>query len=373
MACFLETTVTNMIMHVGMMAKISFTSKQFVVDATAIERMLLMARQPKDGGITWTNETWNPIRGCSRVSEGCRNCYAERTAARFSGPGQPYEGLAKFHDLAADLGVASHWTGDVRFIPELLDQPMRWRKPRTIFVNSMSDLFHEKVTDEWIYKIFAVMRRCPQHTFQILTKRPERMRDYMVSSHTGMHGSGVHLVTAAQGQIGKCCANVWLGVSVEDQKTADERIPVLLSTPAAVRWVSYEPALGPINFQCIKETCPDHDNYFDSVSGIRLIRPQIDWIVAGGESGPGARPAHPDWFRTVRDQCSHAGVPFFFKQWGEWLHLSQVPAVLTEREREVMTFRALSVPNAHGVEYLRIGKKRAGGLLDGVSHREFPR
>lgn len=235
--------------------------------------------------IEWTEATWNPIRGCSRVSEGCRNCYAERVAARFSGPGQPYEGLAKWRTIGGpECAVATHperepqWTGEVRFIEERLTDPFRWSKPKRIFVNSMSDLFHEKVKDEWIAEIFSIMARTPQHVYQILTKRPERMRQH-----------------------GRCncyskpLPNVWLGVSVEDQKTADERIPPLLETPAAVRWVSYEPALGPVDFR---------------------FSDRLHWIVIGGESGPGARPFDIQWARDVIAQCKAAGVPCFVKQLG---------------------------------------------------------
>lgn len=334
--------------------------------------------------IEWTDATWNPIRGCSRVSEGCRNCYAERTAARFAGPGQPYEGLA----ISATASRAAQWTGDVRFIPELLDQPLHWRRPRKIFVNSMSDLFHEKIKPEWVIQIFAVMALCPHHAFQILTKRPEVMRTYLQGNLAGNSVLGkawMMLGRYPKHQHAKLAErpwplpNVWLGVSVEGQKTADERIPLLLSTPAAVRWVSYEPALGPVDFNNLP-SASGIGRYLDSLSNAgvdpgALIPNKLDWIVAGGESGPGARPANPEWFRGVRDQCVAAGVPFFFKQWGEWLHLSQVPAVLTEREREIMTFRGMrqAYPKTLGIEYLRIGKKRAGALLDGMVYREFPR
>lgn len=306
--------------------------------------------------IEWTDATWNPIRGCSRVSEGCRNCYAERTAARFSGPGQPYEGLALYRDLQADLKIIPHWTGDVRFIPELLDQPLRWKRPRKIFVNSMSDLFHEKVPIEMIDQIFSVMWRAPQHTFQILTKRPGRMQSYMCAGYR-MNGATWPL------------PNVWLGVSVEDQKTADERIPLLLQTPAAVRWVSYEPALGPVDFS--DWLLRPHGDQYGAFS--------LDWVVAGGESGPGARCAHPQWIRAARDQCQAAGVPFFFKQWGEWLNSSQLRPAFTDAELDRISFKTVrrepedNKPNAGLADlYFRVGKKRAGHLLDGVEWQEFP-
>lgn len=263
-----------------------------------------MAKQPKDGGITWTNETWNPIRGCSRVSHGCEHCYAERVAARFSGPGLPYEGLAIIKN------GDPHWTGEVRFIEERLADPLRWKRPRMIFVNSMSDLFHEKVKDEWIKNIFSIMESARQHRFQILTKRPQRMLDW-VNKFDGW------LMYAGQTSFTGRLPHVWLGVSVEDQKTAGERIPLLLQTPAAVRWVSYEPALGPVDFDgylvqggelCIGESSKGESVYGDG----------LDWIVVGGESGPEARGMDIAWARETVRQCKAAGVPCFVKQLGKW-------------------------------------------------------
>jgi protein gp37 len=283
--------------------------------------------------IEWTDATWNPIRGCSRVSEGCRFCYAERVAARFSGIGMPYEGLAV---VKSD---GPHWTGEVRFIEERLGDPLRWRKPRRIFVNSMSDLFHEKLNTDAIVRICEVMGRAKQHIFQVLTKRPERM---------------LGLLTDLQAFGGNPPGHIWWGVSVEDQATADERIPLLLQTPAAVRWVSYEPALGPVDFTAIRRTRAE--GFMRPLDG-RFNK--LDWIVAGGESGHGARPAHPDWFRSVRDQCVAAGVPFFFKQWGEW------------RPKEKRGYGSIGFFN-DGTEVERVGKKAAGRLLDGREWNQYP-
>ena len=275
--------------------------------------------------IEWTDATWNPVRGCSRVSEGCRNCYAERTAARFAGTMRPYadrplEGLAlatppPFAGFVTKVNGHPAWTGKVELIEKHLEDPLHWGDPKRIFVNSMSDLFHEELDDESISTVFAVMSQSPQHTFQILTKRPKRMLEWFSRWNVtdGVEESGMT-------RFGWCHANtdgrwplpnVWLGVSVEDQATADERIPLLLQTPAAVRFVSYEPALGPVEFTAVGE--PPINALWKG--GFRDGR--IDWVIAGGESGPGARPAHPQWFRDVRDQCQAAGVPFFFKQWGE--------------------------------------------------------
>lgn len=345
--------------------------------------------------IEWTDATWNPIRGCTRVSEGCRNCYAERTAARFRGPGQPYEGLVT---LAREPGEESkgdpRWTGAIQVVPQLADQPLRWKRPRRIFVNSMSDLFHEKVSTYWIDVIFAVMAFCPRHTFQILTKRPGVALNYLKT--TGVRSRILNLAYEAMGHYPKYkhggvmnsifpLPNVWLGVSVEDQKTADERIPLLLQTPAAVRWVSYEPALGPVDFTKYLTS-----GWKDIITGkwyphhpksetLEQDVPILDWLVAGGESGPGARPAHPDWFRSVRDQCQAAGVPFFFKQWGEWLPIDQFPKdekgdpVDPAHPRRMYQGLDLYATQKCGfVRCVRVGKKLAGHLLDGETWQQFP-
>ena len=250
--------------------------------------------------IEWTDATWNPVTGCSRVSAGCEHCYAERLAA------------TRMKNHPSRQGLTDHngrWTGGVRFNPGWLDQPIRWSKPRRIFVCAHSDLFHENVDTEWIDKIFAVMAMCPEHVFQVLTKRPQRMRDYIVQfdgdeamervirqAEIIAGSKGMDIVSDATMV---ALPNVWLGVSAEDQQTADERIPILLGTPAAVRWLSLEPLLGPIDLTRL---------FHDYIP--------IDWVVVGGESGPGARRMDPRWVRSLRDQCVSMGIPFFFKQWG---------------------------------------------------------
>lgn len=218
--------------------------------------------------IEWTQEVWSPVTGCAKVSPGCKHCYAERMHARLTRMGK-----AKYSRPFSE--VVCH--------PDTLDIPRRWRKPRTIFVCSMSDLFNVHVPTQFIQRVFDTMFDCPRHTFQVLTKRTERM-----SAFLNQHVRWPRL------------PNVWVGTSVEDQKCADERIPYLQATSAAVRFLSVEPLLGPIEFG---------PNGLDG----------IDWVIAGGESGPGARPMDPRWVRTVRDQC--VGNPkirtaFFFKQWG---------------------------------------------------------
>ncbi len=276
--------------------------------------------------IEWTDVTWNPVRGCSRVSPGCENCYAERTAARFAGPGQPYEGLVR-------LGPnGPRWTGRVRLVTSggTLDAPLSWRSPRRVFVNSMSDLFHEALGDLEIAAAFAVMVLCPQHTFQCLTKRADRMRDWMNNIENRI-GIELHLRTWASFRLDVPIAkaaraaslplrwpppNVWLGVSVEDQQRADERIPLLLETPAAVRFLSVEPLLGPVDLrQPFQRDFPDSFDT-DGTDPRATWAELLDWVIVGGESGPAARPCDVAWIRSIVEQCRAAAVPVFVKQLG---------------------------------------------------------
>jgi protein gp37 len=288
--------------------------------------------------IEWTDATWGPVRGCSRVSDGCTNCYAMSLAHRFAGPGKLYDGLTTIRRGKVD------WSGVVRLIPEQLAQPLRWKKPRRIFVNSMSDLFHESLTNEEIAAVFGVMAAAPQHTFQVLTKRPKRAAEWFkwVGGKDGYSQNGalhVALCDAMQGQVDwdlddRHCEellsnanewplhNVWLGVSTEDQKTADERIPLLLELPAAVRFISAEPLLGSLNLMRLRGKGIVHRNAltgFLESSDTLLTRdalPGLDWVIVGGESGNGARPFHVDWARSIVGQCRDAGVACFVKQLG---------------------------------------------------------
>lgn len=347
-----------------------------------------------NSAIEWTDATWNPVRGCSLVSAGCTNCYAMRQAHRFSGRGQPYEGLTK---------MTSHgpvWTGKIRLVPELLDQPLHWRKPRRIFVNSMSDLFHENVPFRFVDTVFAIMAmtgrhgRDEPHTFQILTKRPQRMLKYLLTPdrpHLVYRAIEIVASAANENERAGCwlaqtkqrffpLPNVWLGVSVEDQATADERIPLLLQTPAAVRFLSCEPLLGPISFEGL------FANPANPRDGTNALE-EIDWLIAGGESGPRARPSHPDWFRDLRDQCQAVGVPFFFKQWGEWEIASAANghhdcSMASNGARWVHNdglvngpswFRDDKREDTEPVGMIRVGKKAAGNVLDGRTWEEYPR
>lgn len=268
-----------------------------------------------DSSIEWTDKTWNPVRGCTRVSEGCRHCYAERVAARFSGPGQPYEGLvtSKLKVISDDeQRIEARWTGDVRFIASALVEPLRWRKPQRVFVNSMSDLFHDGFSNEQIAAVFGVMAACPQHTFIVLTKRAGRMRawfEWIASTPRLLCAAAavIHIGRALEDGAAETwpLPNVILGVSVENQAAADERISDLLATPAAVRCISAEPLLGPLD---LSAPCPPNARPF-------LRSPdRISWVIAGCESGAGARPCDIAWLRSLRDQCAAAAVPFFLKQ-----------------------------------------------------------
>ena len=273
--------------------------------------------------IEWTDDTWNPVRGCSRYSPGCLNCYAERQAVRQSGPGGKYEGLVR------STPSGPRWTGKVAFDEKKLVEPLSWRKPRRVFVNSMSDLFHEALTDEQIDRVFAVMALADQHTFQCLTKRPQRMRDYLREIQDDLKDTHHWAALASEITDSPCAVgtvesrdwplpNVWLGVSVEDQKTADERIPILLDTPAAVRFVSVEPMLGPVDFKRVKTACGAWATGC-CCSAPACMHTKLDWVIVGGESGPGARPCDVALIRGIVRQCRESGTAVFVKQLGRFI------------------------------------------------------
>ena len=263
--------------------------------------------------IAWTDATWNPLRGCTEISPGCAHCYAAAIAARFSGPGKPFEGLAY-----RDANGKAHWTGKIATAPEKLREPLTWRKPRMVFVNSMSDLFHEDVPEEYIAAVFGIMGIASQHTFQVLTKRAARMADVLsrltwdqcLSALSTTYPYGL---TAAGAVPPWPLPNVWLGTSVENQKCADERIPHLLRTPARVRFLSCEPLLGPIDI----ERATPCGYYCDETSGhVDHSLRRLDWVIVGGESGPGARPCDLAWIRSIVRQCKTVGTACFVKQAG---------------------------------------------------------
>lgn len=371
--------------------------------------------------IEWCDATWNPIVGCSRVSAGCENCYAEKVAYRF-------KHITKFENVVCE--DKPKWNNSVFFDDKALEMPLRWKKPRRIFVCSMGDLFHKNVPDEWIDKVFAIMALCPQHTFMVLTKRPERMREYFNNlyicktvmtaaarvrcllnprRHSQNFASLRQIAWTYEGgaanQLFKMkepdrvypswvkwpLPNLWLGVSVEDQDSAVDRIPYLLDTPAAVRFVSVGPLLGPIDLTSIKILPKFWPRNYHTKTIVDNAKPEIiteininsingginfgatnhmggccgstsfgklDWVIAEGETGINARATHPDWVRKLRDDCEIADVAFFFKQWGEWCP-----------DAPLFTDADGNCPHPK----MRIGKKKAGNLLDGKQHLEFPK
>lgn len=344
--------------------------------------------------------SWNPTIGCSRASEGCRNCYAAAIAYRFGGGGNGvYAGLTD-----RDGDGTPRFNGTINFSEIRLLEPLKWRKPAVVFVGDMADLFHPNVADAMLDRIFAVMALRPDCLFLLLTKRPERMREYC-SSRDGMGNAQIcHAVNAIPAQLGNRhgalempLPNVWLGVTAEDQTTADERIPHLLATPAAKRFASVEPMLGPVDltdiYYCIfldslrRTPLPDPDDpddpnwpflRYDALRG-HLMRPddiglaRLDWVICGGESGPGARPMHPDWARSLRDQCQAGALPFFFKQWGEYVGGTGDPSgfINLENGEQATGSRHTHAWGTRAVSH-RVGKKRAGRLLDGREWNEVP-
>lgn len=355
--------------------------------------------------IGWTDATWTPIRArrkdsgkvgvhCERVSEAFRNCYA----ATFNRRSLPV------HGTGLDFTRDNREKVEMFVDEDLLPAPLRWKRPRRIFVCSQTDLFGEFVPEEMIDRVFAVMALCPQHTFQVLTKRPERMLQYATTGF-GRLADEIVRFRSSRGDNGVVCPvpwlppgaawwplpHVWLGVTAENQERADERIPLLLRTPAAVRFLSAEPLLGPLD---LSVTPPPHGSI--PINGATMadirgclpkwqtspmrakLRSGLDWVITGGESGPGARPSHPDWFRSLRDQCVAAGVPFFHKQNGEWF-----PAPMWNPRRPPNQQLALypdgsfvdddANPDIVGAQrMIRVGKAAAGRTLDGQEWSQFP-
>jgi len=250
-------------------------------------------------------ETWNPLASCSPVSPGCDHCYGARLA---SGP-------LSGHPLYKDLARDGRWTGQVRLDWEQLEKPLRWRKSRTVFVCSMSDLFHRAVPFAFIAALLNTIadERCADSIFRIVTKRPERILEFW--DWVGDHEPGDSWL-ALRMETNEALPNVCWGVIAEDQQRADERIPVLLDCPAALRFASCEPLLGPVDLSA------------------HIGRTGLDWVIAGGETGQAARPMHPDWVRSLRDQCYAASVPLFFKAWGEWVPRSHRERLIPIREVE---------------------------------------
>ncbi|MCE7797885.1 phage Gp37/Gp68 family protein [Sphingobium sufflavum] len=304
--------------------------------------------------IEWTDATVNAVNGCTVLSPGCKHCYAMRLA------GTRMKNHPTRVGLTVDTKAGPVWNGDVRLHEPALLQPLRWRKPKRIFWNAHGDLFHDAVPDAWIDRVFAVCAATPQHFHQLLTKRTERMREYL----TARKAAKPIMVPIGDGTLVQHPFNselrppryIWLGTSVEDDAHGRERIADLVETPAAVRFLSMEPLLGPVDYLA---------QYLHA----------LHWVIAGGESGPRARPMHPDWVRTIRDQCAAAGVPFFFKQWGEWVPASVGVATHMIRSDTGHVFPEPRDPancDHFWSGIAKLGKKAAGRLLDGVEHGAMP-
>ncbi len=331
--------------------------------------------------IEWTDKTWNPVTGCDKVSQGCKNCYAEIMHRRL-------------------MHIAPHkytkpFLGNIEVHYDELSKPIKIRKPTRFFVNSMSDLFHDDVPHAFIHSVFLIMEACYQHTFQILTKRPENLINFI----------------NWRAYMPVWPSNVWIGVSCEDQQTADQRIPLLLQVPAAVRFLSCEPLLGPIDLTSIDHPNIEYD-YLNSLTGEVHVNTtgqkdffpyHINWVIVGGESGHHARPMHPDWVRSLRDQCKTAHVPFFFKQWGEYIPFeacAQMPFyqkasggiwydghqldIFDPETGEGGKFQGhkwygpmdsiflCEQTNSSECDFLKVGKANSGNFLDDDRHLNFP-
>lgn len=368
--------------------------------------------------IEWTNKTWNPIVGCRKVSSGCKNCYAIRMAYRLQS--NPHS-KAKYAGTAEKSASGQlNWTGKLNMLDGELLKPLSWKKPAMVFVNSMSDLFHESIPFEFIDKVFAVMALSHQHTFQVLTKRPQRMLEYFKRQYAARVMTELDIIGNENKQLFEACSktafdiaitpkpefpNIWLGVSVENQQAAEERIPLLLQVPAAVRFLSCEPLLGPVDLTNIAQTVSN--GYFgDCLQPYHVPKcdqhiayPTINWVIVGGESGPGARPMHPNWVRSLKDQCNKAGTAFFLKQWGEYYTKSillgsgephfrvfdNMQHWINKAQTWVRGGRCISIDGrechigedfqecAYPVVIMdKVGKKKAGRRLDGKEWSEFP-
>ncbi len=322
--------------------------------------------------IEWTRnpdgskgKVWNPITGCTPVSPGCAHCYADRQAKRFWKD-------RKFSDIAL-------------MSDKIIEAPLHWRKPQRIFAGSMTDFFHADIPDWWLDIVFGIMVLAPQHTFQVLTKRPERMAEYVAGAKQRVYDKAFDI--AGDGRF--ACEvrwplpNLWNGTTVCNQDEADRNIPFLLQTPAAVRFVSVEPMLGPVDLRqyliseqvCCGQSkgqkihCDLDGNYLGATHdccGSPIMTPTLDWVICGGESGPGARPMHPEWARSLRDQCKAAGVPFMFKQHGEWVNADENPDCCEGKKSATVHYMEDGTPMVY------VGKKAAGRLLDGELWDQYP-
>lgn len=378
--------------------------------------------------IEWTNHTWNPVVGCSIESSGCKNCYAMNMAGRLEAINATTGKTPQYVGTTKKVKGKSVWTGKIGIAPDSVwMKPLARKKPTMYFVNSEGDLFHPNVPADAIDRAFAVMALSPQHTFQILTKHPERMRDHVAKYETDVWAdlAAIDMLWSALENLDLTdrrrselewlldqqenfktglafkpflWPHVHLGVSVEDNSQR-HRVATLLDVNSFVRFVSYEPAIGPLDLTAIPCPRSKDDNarhpekaLIDALSGLRsknTVRGRrhhsfkgLDWVICGGESGPGARPMHPDWARFMRDTCAAAGVPFFFKQWGAWakyIDRDIEDPDWRQNYNESTTFQIINLAGGRGFhgervhQMQRIGKSAAGRFLDGKIHDEFPR
>lgn len=351
--------------------------------------------------IEWTDSTWPVVQGCDPVSPGCTNCYAVGVLNRLAANPNP-KISAPLKEVTETHKGKLRFTGKVALREDRLDWPLKWKKPRMIFVPSHGDLFHKDVPDAFIDRVFAMMAVCRPHKFQVLTKRADRMRDYVNRANDQWQGNSDSFADRFQGAMDWNYAwindiddmewplpNVWLGVSAEDQQRANERIPDLLDTPAAIRFVSAEPLLGAIDLNriCLVPQKPGSARagvHIDALtgkfveSGLPYADRGLDWAICGGESGKDARPMHPAWVQSLRDQCAAYHVPFFFKQWGSWRPAHPGDPFAAGKWMHVNgdTFGPVEgeafYPAPLSTHVVRSGKKAAGALLDGVEHKQFP-
>lgn len=306
--------------------------------------------------IEWAERTWNPIVGCSLVSAGCTHCYAMGQAWRMSK--NPNEKIGPKYQGTVELVKGTPvWTGQINVSDEAMLLPLKYKSPTVWFVNSMGDPFHPAVTDAQLDRLFGTMEACPQHIFQVLTKRPRRMRDYLTMRKNAAPimvpiGNGLLEQHPFNNEM-QVPSNIWLGVTIEDKRALIQRAKLLKETPAALRFWSCEPLLGHLGY----------------------IQPDLmpDWVISGGESGKGARPSHPSWHTHLRDLCMKAGIPYFFKQWGAYSPIRQIGGRFDHRERiDTRVMMSGEYGGHNGWPMKRQPKHLSGRTLEGIEYNQMP-
>lgn len=331
-------------------------------------------RGTKQHPIGWLNmpgykpETWNPIVGCSKVSPGCQNCYALTMAKRLAGMERATGRINYRATLMPDKNnIQTEWNGHTFLVNEAFSKPASWKSPRIVFVNSMGDIFHEGHLYEWIDAVFTVMSDYDQHIYILLTKRPEKMLKFWQWKRD-QHGVDWRPKD-----------NIWIGVTAENHEQANKRIPILLQIPAAKRFVSIEPMLGPVDLTRLEEGISLTQDVLNgkahSLGEVYSGGTKLDWVICGGETGPKARPMNQNWAIELKNQCKEANVPFFFKQWGEW-EPRNVGSFALQNDPRSEKYPLRKVPYADNPfefsNVSKVGRKNAGNLLDGQQHQEWP-